>query len=250
MEDPKPRLRNITAFQRALGNYEVSEHAKSILASTEFVVMSGVAGGGRNTVIGELAKTGKYIFAISDTTRPPKHRDGKLEVDGVNYYFRKEEDMLVDIQAGEFIEAEIIHNQQVSGTSIRELERVVATGKIPIHDFEFGGANNVAHAKPDAFIIGLLPPNYQEWLRRFRDREEIHEDEFMNRLRTAEKVLENMLEKPYFRFVVNNDPVECAKQINEIVENGMRIPEMRANGVKVATDLLVLVKKHLKSGKI
>jgi guanylate kinase len=245
MEETKLEIKNIEAFQQALQDYHVSERAKQVLDHTRFVVMSGLAGGGRNTIINRLVEQYDYIFIISDTTRPPKLRNGVLEQDGVHYHFRKEEDMLADIQKGDFIEAEIIHNQQVSGTSIRELERVAKTGKIPIHDFEFGGANNIAAAKPDADIIGLLPPSYQEWIRRFRDREVIQKQEFINRIITAQKVLENMLEKPYFKFVINDDIDTCVKDIRTIVEHDGYSDAMDRHGRETAKDILGHVQKAL-----
>ena len=249
MEKAPPSLHNKKAFEEALKNYEVSPHGKEVLNSTPFVALSGIAGGGRNTIIRVLVETGKYIFAVSDTTRPPKVRDGRLEVDGVDYYFREEAAMLQDIQNGEFIEAEIIHNQQVSGTSIREIERTVATGKIPIHDFEYGGIKNVVKAKPDAVIIGLVPPNYDEWIRRLYNREPLHDQEFLNRLVTAEKVLENMLAHPYFKLLVNDSTDECAQLLRRIVEDGNYAEEEHARGRKVVEDLLEAVKKEL-SGRL
>lgn len=243
----KPKLENIDAFRSALKDYDVSEHARKILAQTDFVVVSGISGGGRNTVINEIVKTGDYTFVVSDTTRPPKIRDGKLEVDGVHYFFRDEAGMLADIQAGEFVEAEIIHNQQVSGTSIRAVERAIQTGKIPIRDFEFGGANNVAHAKPDAIILGLLPPSYDEWLRRFHGRETVHDEEFYNRLETAKKVLENMLAKPYFKIVINDNIASCVEQIRSIVEHHSYDEAAHAKGISVARDILSHVTNELSS---
>jgi guanylate kinase len=245
MEKVLPSLQNKQAFQEALKNYEVSPHGKEVLNKTPFVALSGIAGGGRNTVIRVLVETGKYIFAVSDTTRPPKVRDGRLEVDGVDYYFRDEAAMLQDIQSGEFIEAEIIHNQQVSGTSIREIERTIATGKIPIHDFEYGGIKNVVKAKPDAVIIGLVPPNYDEWIRRLYNREPLHDQEFLNRLVTAEKVLENMLAHPYFKLLVNDSTEECTEQLRRIVEDGNYTDEEHARGRRVVEGLLEAVKKGL-----
>lgn len=250
MEGTKPTLKNIQAFRDALAHYHVSEHAKSVLDNARIVVMSGVAGGGRNTVINRLVEQYDYFFLVSDTTRPPKMRDGRMEQDGVHYYFRTEEDMLRDIQNGEFVEAEIIHNQQVSGTSIREVERGNKSGKIGIHDFEFGGANNVALAKPDATIIGLLPPSYDEWIRRFRDREVIHEQEFMNRMHTAEKVLKNMLEKPYFKIVINDDIDRCVQYIREIVESSVYTEEASKKGKRIAQDMLMQVQKALATHKL
>lgn len=244
MQDTKPILNNRDAFEEILSNYHVSDRAKDVLASTPFVALSGLAGGGRNTVITYLVNNYNYGFIVSDTTRPPKLRDGQMEQDGINYYFRREADMLEELKNGEFIEAELIHNQQVSGTSIREVERIVATGKIPIHDYEFGGTNAVADAKHNAAIIGLLPPNYDEWMRRLNSRETMDDEEFTNRLVTAEKVLENMLSKPYFKFVINTTVEQCAADIDRIVKHPEDANEAD-NARRVALELQSKVKEVL-----
>lgn len=246
MNETKPKLRDKAAFEKVLSGYKMSDHALKVLHDTNLVVMSGVAGGGRNTVINKLVETGKYHFIVSDTTRPPKFRDGALEQDGVHYFFRKEEDLLKDLQNGEFLEAEIIHQQQVSGISIRELQRANQSGKIAINEIEFGGINNIATAKPDTHVIGLLPPSYEAWIERFRGREEIHEEEFINRLHTAEKVLENMVSKPYFRIVINDDLDECVEFLREVVETGVYTEESRQVGLTTAQDMLDKVRLTLK----
>jgi guanylate kinase len=238
-------LHNKDAFQKILANYQVSEHAKGLLKNINMVGMGGLAGGGRNTVINYLVNNANYHFIVSDTTRPPKLRNGAMEVDGVSYHFRREEDMLHEIQAGEFLEAEIIHNQQVSGVSIRELVNAHETGKIPIHDFEFGGLENIHTAKPDAHIIGLLPPSYDEWIRRFKEREEISEQELLNRLRTAKEVLTRMLEKPYFKLVINDSIEQCATDVRKIVENGQYTSETAERCRGVAQDILSRVNTRL-----
>src|SRR5688572_9266176 len=137
MENTVPLLKNRLAFEESLAAYHVSERGRRALANTPFVALGGIAGGGRNTIIRELVRKYNFVFVVSDTTRPPKLRDGRMEENGADYYFRTEEDVLHDIQAGEYIEAELIHNQQVSGISIREVERTAATGKIPIADVEY-----------------------------------------------------------------------------------------------------------------
>lgn len=242
-----PHLDYKKEFEQALTDYHISDESRQVLASTPFVAVMGLAGGGRNTVIRVLTEHYNYIFAISDTTRPPKFRDGRMEEDGVDYYFRKEIDMLHEIQDGKFVEAEIIHNQQVSGTSIREVKRTKAIGKIPIRDFEYGGAESIFKAKPDASIVGLLPPNYEEWLRRFHGREDVHNDEFMNRLRTAKVVLEQMLVRPYVKLVVNDDVKQCAEDIRKIVEFNEYTPETKEQREHVARDILHHVTNTLTS---
>lgn len=245
MTDTKPTLRDIQAFRDALERYQMSDHAKRILSEARLVVMSGLAGGGRNTIINRLVEQHEYYYLVSDTTRPPKLRDGAMERNGVNYYFRSEDDVLRDIQKGEFVEAEVIHNQQVSGTSIRELERANQSGRIAIAEVEFGGANNFVQAKPDTFAIALLPPDYDEWIRRFREREVIHEQEFLNRLGTAKKVLENMLDKPYFKFVINDNIELCVRDVREIVEQGIYSLETHLTGQTVARQILEKVSERL-----
>jgi guanylate kinase len=245
MEDTRPVvLHERKAFEEALKNYQVSVHGKEVLASTPFVALMGLAGGGRNTIMRLLSERYNYIFAVSDTTRPAKFRDGRMEQNGIDYYFREEADMLKDIQDGEFIEAELIHDQQVSGTSIREVERAKSTGKIPIHDFEYGGAAAVHRAKPNADIIGLLPPSYDEWIRRFTNREEIHEQEFMNRLRTAKIVLERMLSEPYVKIVINDNMDQCMHDIRQIVESKQYPADVALERKAIAKDIL----RHVDDG--
>lgn len=245
MENTVPTLLYKADFEEALANYKVSERGKNVLATTPFVALSGIAGGGRNTVIRILVQKYNFVFMVSDTTRPPKLRDGRMEENGVDYYFRSEEEVLQDIRVGEYIEAELIHNQQVSGVSIREVERVAATGKIPVSDFEYKGIKNVLLAKPDAVIIGLVPPTYDEWLRRLSNREAIHPKEFRNRLETAEKVLENMLSESYFKIVVNEDSNSCADEVQNIAELGIYSSEVKERARSVVNELLRRVKEEL-----
>jgi len=239
-----PKLLHREEFEKILHDYKVSNRSRQVLSTTPFVALSGLAGGGRNTIIRYMAERMDYAFVISDTTRPPKLRDGRMEENGVDYYFRNEEEFLSELKNGDFIEAELIHNQQVSGTSIREVERIVSTGKIPVHDYEFGGTNAIALAKPDATIIGLLPPSYDEWIRRLSSRETMSEVELHNRLTTAERVLDNMLSKPYFSLVVNDEIETCAVTIDQIVKNGRDAIDTSA-ARRTAQEILERLRKAL-----
>lgn len=210
-------LKNKKEFADILGRYKVSEHASTVLHSVDYVVLIGPAGAGRNTIINQLVAEHDFQQIISDTTRPPKFRDGQMEQHGVNYFFRTEEGMLEDLREGEFLEAELIHDQQVSGTSIRELAKAVALGKPAINEVEFGGAQNVLAAKPDTKVIAILPPSFDEWQARFSAREEITKREFINRVKTAQKVINLIREEPKARVVINADYHEAAIEIDNYV---------------------------------
>lgn len=212
-----PPLKHKEEFRELLAKYQPSPEAKQLFTKLNFVVLSGVAGGGRNTVINRLVEQEDYYFIVSDTTRPQKVRDGKLEENGVQYWFRSEGDILADVKAGGFLEAELIHDQQVSGVSVRELETALRTKRTAIAEVEFGGANNIAHVNPHAHIIGLLPPSFGEWKRRLENREVMTAEEYANRMHTAEKVVANMLEQPYFHIVLNDSIDEAVTDIKAVV---------------------------------
>lgn len=204
-------------FVAALDGYRPSDEVIATLRTMPLVIMLSVTGGGRNTIINKLTETGRYHYIVSDTTRPPKVRNGVLETDGVDYHFRREEDMLADIKSGQFLEAEVIHGQQVSGISVRELVRAHGSGKVPINEVDIGGTDAIAHIKPDTIFLFIVPPSFSEWMRRLRRRENMSEAELLNRLETAVRILRTVLTSNRFVFVVNDDLDEVVSTVDEYV---------------------------------
>src|SRR4051812_45219052 len=108
-------LKHKDDFEKVLAGCQLSDGAKQTLAQTKLLLLVGPSSSGRNTIINELVAEGGYHYIVSDTTRQPRVNNGVLEQDGREYWFRTEEDILADLQAGNFLEAAIIHDQQVSG---------------------------------------------------------------------------------------------------------------------------------------
>jgi guanylate kinase len=215
----QPGLKYYQEFKEVLDNYQMSERAKNALEGLEMVLLVAPTSTGRNTVIRKLVSDYNYYFVVSDTTRAPQFRDGELEKNGVQYFFRSEEEMLEDLRSGEFLEAAIIHEQQVSGISIRELEKAKSLNKIAITDIETIGADNVLQANPDAKAIFLLPPNFDEWQDRIKSRGRMTEYELRNRLRSAQGELNAALQHPYYQFVITENVDQSAGIIDAIVRN-------------------------------
>ena len=238
-------MRNKEEFRRLLDNYRISEESSAKLQKVRMAVFSGLAASGRNTIINKLIETGLYHFLISDTTRPPKLRDGKMEQDGVNYHFVTEEQFLDNLKNGRVIEAELIHEQQVSGTMVSEVLYAADLNKIALAEVEYLGANNIARANPNAVMIGLIPPSYDEWIRRFTSREEISSGEFRNRLLTAKNVLWNFLEKPYYKILVNDNLDEAVKKAREIIENNEFSKEEQLAGRKLVSQILLELDREI-----
>ncbi|NCU37663.1 hypothetical protein EOL96_01190 [Candidatus Saccharibacteria bacterium] len=230
-------------FITALRNYAPSDDTLRTLAEMPLVIMLSITAGGRNTIINELVKTGRYHYIVSDTTRPPKVRNGALEEDGVVYHFRSEEEVLRDVKQGRYLEAELIHNQQVSGMGIRELIRAHASNKTPISEVDLGGADAITHVKTDTLCVFVIPPSYDEWMRRLTAREDMGSQELENRLRTAIRVLKKALVSNHFVFVVNDDLDEVVRTVDDYIA-GERHDLHDESARKVAGDIYEKILTH------
>ncbi|HLZ15085.1 MAG TPA: hypothetical protein VKQ34_03775 [Candidatus Saccharimonadales bacterium] len=218
-----PMLAHRAEFERILSNYRINDQALAVLRKTPFVLLVSATAGGRNTVITHLAQTGSYYYIVSDTTRPKRVKDGaEIERDGVEYFFRKEDDVLQDLKDGKFVEAAIIHNQQVSGVSIREVERAQTSGKIAITDIEVQGCETIERLKPDVLNIFVLPPSFEEWLKRIHKRSNLTDEEVKNRLETAVQEYAVALRDKRFIFVINDKLEETVQTVDRIARLGER----------------------------
>lgn len=216
----KNQLKYLQEFRSVLSDYQISDKSRDILNKTKLVLLAATTSSGRNTIIRELVKTGEYHYIVSDTTRQPRINDGIPEQHGVEYWFRAEEEMLEDLRNGEYLEAAVIHDQQVSGISIRELQQAQIEGKIAVSDIEIVGAHTITRLKPDTHAIFVLPPDFEEWQRRLKHRGDMDEHEYERRMMSAAEELRTALEQSYYTFVVNDTVPHAIKQIHDAVTHG------------------------------
>lgn len=239
------QLRHLAEFKEVLAHYNISEAAKKVLAQTRIVLLVAPTATGRNTIIRELIKTGQYRFIVSDTTRRPRINDGVPEQDGREYWFRSEEEVLQDLKAGKFLEAAIIHNQQVSGLSIRELELVGKEGKIATTDIEVVGVSNIMRAKPDTVAIFVLPPSFEAWMERMENRGDMSKAERRRRMESAVKEFTAALKVDYYKFVVNDTVPGAISQINRIAIDGKIDDNLQKSGMRLVNNLLIKTKDFI-----
>lgn len=238
-------LRQMDDFKKVLASYQLSDEARATLYSTNLALLVGPTSAGRNTIINELLKSGHYHQVVSDTTRQPRSNNGILEQNGVEYWFRSESELLADLQQGAFLEAAIIHQQQVSGISIRELQVAASEGKVAINEIEVVGANNIQAQKPDTRFFFVLPPSFDEWMVRMKTRGELPVDEIKRRLQSAVKEITVALEREYYWFVVNDTFTQTAQKIDRAVKSGANDPAEQQHGRTVAEQLLTATQAHL-----
>lgn len=238
-------LQHLQDFQAALDAYQLSPDAIQTLAQTQLVLLVAPSASGRNTIIHELLKTDQYHFVISDTTRQPRINNGELEQNGREYWFRTEQEVLDELKRGEFLEAAIIHNQQVSGISIRELEIARKANKIAITDVEIEGAHNIHDAKPDTLIIFMVPPSFEMWLERLHTRGELPADELSRRFQSALKEFETALSAGFYRFVLNDTVAGTTAEVHELVTTGKYDPLKERFAREVVERMLADTKEYV-----
>lgn len=241
------KLVHIAEFQKILDGYTPSDQSAQILKGTKLVLLVGPTAAGRNTLINILLATNRYHFIVSNTTRKPRANNGVMEQDGVEYWFTKEEDFLESLKSGAYLEAAVIHGQQVSGISIKELDTARRSGLVAIDEIEVAGGANICKQKPDALFIFLLPPTFDIWMQRLRGRGEMPEDEVRRRLQSAQDEIAHALAADFYQFVINNEIHEAAVAVDELA-NG-RAPDMvkQEMGRNHAEQLAIDIQLYLES---
>ena len=231
-------------FVAALANYQPSDQAKQLLARVKLALLVGPSSSGRNTIINQLLESPAYHFIVSDTTRKPRQNNGVLEQNGREYWFRTEADLLQDIKNGAFLEAAVIHDQQVSGISMRELAAAADTNSVAINEIEVVGAENIHGAKPDTQFFFILPPSFDEWMVRMNGRGTLPSEEVTRRLHSAVNEIQLALTRDYYQFVVNDTFKQTAEHIDAMIMTG-DYQNDQAHGREVAQQLLIDTQKHL-----
>lgn len=234
-------------FEKVLSGYYPAEKSLAILEDTPLLLLVGPTASGRNTLITILKETNRYHQIVSHTTRRPRENNGVMEQDGVEYWFVAEEDFLRGLQTGEYLEAAIIHGQQVSGISVAELQKAHDSGKIALDEIEIEGAATLQAMKPDAVYIFLLPPTFEIWMERLTNRGAMPQDELRRRLTSAVDEISGALTADYFQFVINNEVHEAAVAVDELANGRPADHEKQLRGRDHAEQLLIDIRLYLES---
>ena len=121
------------------------------------VVMSGPGGVGKSTITRALKSDPRFWISISATTRDP--RVG--ERDGVDYYFYNDSKFDQVIAQEGFLEwAEFAGARY--GTPKEPIEHWLELGKNVLLEIEIEGARQVRSVAPEALLIFIAPPSWEE----------------------------------------------------------------------------------------
>ncbi len=134
--------------------------------SPRLTVLSGPSGVGKSTVVAYLRKIHPDVWlSVSVTTRKP--RPG--ERDGVQYHFVDDDEFDKLVANGELLEwAEFAGNRY--GTPRKAVLERLADGVPVLLEIDLQGARLVRQSMPEAQLVFLAPPSWDELVRRLTGR--------------------------------------------------------------------------------
>lgn len=182
------------------------------VAKGEIYVISAPSGTGKTTIIKRIKELRPEIrFSISAATRKPRG----VEENGKDYYFISREEFQKKIDAGEFVEWEEVFGN-LYGTLKSELVDTVSKGEDVILEIDVKGALNVKAQFPEAILIFLMPPSFDELVARLTGRNTEGPEELKRRISRAE--LEFSFSDKFDHRVVNNELDKCVTEVLELLD--------------------------------
>ncbi|TDQ01183.1 guanylate kinase [Labedaea rhizosphaerae] len=174
-------------------------------------VVSGPSGVGKSTVVRELCRLDPNIYlSVSVTTRAP--RPGEAHGDHYHFIDQARYDEMVEHK--ELLEhAHYAGNNY--GTPREPIERALADGRPAVLEIELQGARQIRRSMPDAQLVMLVPPSWQELVDRLTGRGTEDPAKVARRLAVAKEEL--AAEDEFDVVVVNDDLNRAARELLTLV---------------------------------
>ncbi len=206
------RVRGLGVRQRALLLDLLG--ARGTVAATPIaplVVLAGPSGVGKSTVVDRVIELDPQVWvSVSVTTRAP--RSGEVDGDDDTFVASDRFDQLV--AAGQVLEwAEVAGN--CYGTPREPVEVRRSAGVPVLLEIELQGARQVRATVPDATLVFLAPPSWEELVRRLTGRGTESPEVVERRLQTAR--VELAAEGEFDRTVVNTEVESAARSVLAIL---------------------------------
>ncbi|GGH66814.1 guanylate kinase [Comamonas phosphati] len=166
-------------------------------------VVSAPSGAGKSSLVRALREFDARVYpSVSHTTRAPRGQ----EKHGREYYFVPDSEFDTMVANNAFVEWANVHGRRY-GTAKRSLEARIQEGADVLLEIDFQGALQVKQAFPNAVLIFILPPSWEELRARLENRGEDAPEVIELRLKNAAK---EMAQVAKFDFVIINELFESA----------------------------------------
>ncbi len=162
-------------------------------------VLSGPSGVGKGSLVAVVRRRHPHVWlSVSATTRAP--RPG--EVDGEHYHFLTAEAFADLADGGQLLE-HAAYAGNTYGTPRGPVVEQLTVGRPALLEIELQGARQVRAAMPEAHLVFLKPPSWDELVRRLTGRGTEDPERVARRLVLAEA--EMAAEQEFDQTIVNDD---------------------------------------------
>lgn len=166
-------------------------------------VVAAPSGAGKSSLVKALLELDSHlVVSISHTTRRPRGQ----EQQGREYHFISDREFRAMIERGDFFEWAEVHGH-LYGTSKAAIESRVSGGEDVVLEIDWQGALQIKRIFPNAILIFILPPSFEELLQRLERRGEDQPEAIERRMENARK---EVAQARHFDFVIINGLFETA----------------------------------------
>ena len=189
---------------------------------SRLIVLAGPTAVGKGTVSAYIRENfPDVMLSVSATTRSPRPD----EIDGVHYHFVSDAEFDRTIADGELLEWAVVHNSFRYGTPRPPIDEAIAAGKRVMLEIDLQGARQVRAVMPEAFLVFLLPPTWEELVRRLIGRGTEKPEEQQRRLDTAR--VELAAQDEFDAKVINTEVSQAAQEVIELMDAPIGAPLSR-----------------------
>jgi guanylate kinase len=166
-------------------------------------VVAAPSGAGKSSLVKALMELDAHVTpSVSHTTRAPRGQ----EMDGREYFFVDDATFDAMTARGEFLEWAHVHGQRY-GTSRSAINERIASGLDVILEIDYQGALQIRQLYPEAVLVFILPPSWDELRARLLRRAEDDPSTIELRLQNAR---DEAAHAHHFDFVIINEVFERA----------------------------------------
>src|SRR5450432_2503701 len=161
------------------------------------------SGTGKSSLVKALLELDSHlVVSVSHTTRKPRGQDQQ----GREYHFVDEATFRKMIEEGKIVEWAEVHGN-LYGTSLGAIEERITHGHDVLLEIDWQGALQIKRLFPNAVLVFMLPPSWDELLQRLERRGEDDAEVIARRMANARI---EVSQARHFDFVIINALFETA----------------------------------------